>query len=211
MMNHILVIGAHFDDAELGCGGTMAKLIAEGKKVYKLTLTDNVTHFQQMNIHVDFTDSLSDSGRACDILGVSEITDYHFASCNHLSYSAEIMQQVEAIIYKYQIDTVFIHFDADANQDHVEASRICRTAARHCRNVFYYQSNGYITEKPFYPTFFVDISNYYEKKKAALEQYHQEHNRGDRLFETALLKNAIWGYANNVSYAEGFVPLKVCY
>ena len=49
-MENILVIGAHFDDAELGCGGTMAKLSAEGKNVYKLTLTDNVTDFRQMKI-----------------------------------------------------------------------------------------------------------------------------------------------------------------
>lgn len=52
-LQNILVIGAHFDDSELGCGGTMAKLASEGKNVYKLTLTDNVTNFQQMNIHVD--------------------------------------------------------------------------------------------------------------------------------------------------------------
>lgn len=211
VMNNILVIGAHFDDAELGCGGTMAKFAAQGKKVYKLTLTDNVTNFAQMNIRVGFESSLSDSSRACAVLGVQEITDFKFAACNYLHYSAEFMQQVEHVIYQREIDTVFIHYDADANQDHVEASRICRTAARHCKNVFYYQSNGYIPEKPFHPTFFIDISDFYEKKKAALAQYHEEHNRGDRLFETALLKNAVWGYANAVSYAEGFVPLKICF
>ena len=44
-MENILVIGAHYDDAELGAGGTMAKLVSQGKKVYKMTLTDNETHF----------------------------------------------------------------------------------------------------------------------------------------------------------------------
>lgn len=42
-MNNILIIGAHFDDAELGTGGTAAKLVKMGKKVYELTLTENVT------------------------------------------------------------------------------------------------------------------------------------------------------------------------
>lgn len=210
-MNNILVIGAHFDDAELGCGGTMAKLAAQGKNVYKLTLTDNVTHFKQMNISVSFEDSLSDSAKACEVLGVTEICDFEFAECNHLQYSSEFMQKVESIIFDYQIDTVFAHFYADANQDHVEASRICRTAARHCKNFFYYQSNGYVREESFHPTFFIDVSDYIEKKKASLAQYQSAHNRGDRLFETSIINNAVWGYANRVDYAEGFVPLKVCF
>lgn len=210
-MENILVIGAHFDDAELGCGGTMAKLAAQGKNVYKLTLTDNVTNFKQMNINVNFEDSLSDSGKACEVLGVQEIRDFEFTDCNHLQYSSEFMQKVEAIIYDYQIDTVYAHFYSDANQDHVEASRICRTAARHCRNFFYFQSNGYVREDAFHPTFFVDISDYIEKKKEALAQYQGDHNRGDRLFETAISNNAVWGYANQVAYAEGFMPLKICF
>lgn len=210
-MKNILVVGAHFDDAELGCGGTMAKLAAQGANVYKLTLTDNVTNFSQMNIKVGFSDSLSDSGRACQALGVTEITDFPFVRCNELTYCSEVMQQVEAIIFERQIDTVFMHFYADANQDHVEASRICRTAARHCKNVLYYQSNGYIPEHPFHPTFFVDVSDYIDKKRLALSQYQGDHDRGNRLFETAIQKNAVWGYGNKVAFAEGFVPLKVCF
>lgn len=42
------------------------------------------------------------------------------------------MQKVEDILYKSKIDTVFIHFLNDLNQDHIEASKIYLTAARHC-------------------------------------------------------------------------------
>lgn len=52
LMENVLIVGAHFDDAELGAGGTAAKLASEGKNVYKLTLTDNVTKFDAMNINV---------------------------------------------------------------------------------------------------------------------------------------------------------------
>ena len=142
-MSNILVIGAHFDDAELGCGGTMAKLAAEGKNVYKLTLTDNVTHFEQRNIHVDMESSLSDSARACAEMKVQEITDFPLIPCNHLTYTTEIMQKIETIIFEKKIDTVFIHYDSDMNQDHIAAAKLSLTASRHCKNVLYYQSNGY--------------------------------------------------------------------
>ena len=207
---NILVIGAHFDDAELGCGGTMAKYAAEGKKVYKLTLTDNKTNFVQRNISVGFEDSLSDSNKACKVLGVEEITDFNFIDCNELEYDTKVMQQIEKIIFEKNIDTVFIHYPHDMNRDHIAASHLSETAARHCKNILYYQSNGYILNNAFYPTVFIDISDFYDKKKESLQQYRGDHNRYDRLFDISLARTEIWGYANEIPYAEGFVPLKIC-
>lgn len=93
-LQNILVIGAHFDDSELGCGGTMAKLASEGKNVYKLTLTDNVTNFEQMNIHVDMESSRLDSAKACKEMRAKEITDFDMIKCNALVYTTEIIQKV---------------------------------------------------------------------------------------------------------------------
>lgn len=207
-MNNILIVGAHFDDAELGAGGTAAKLAASGKKVYKVTLTDNVTQFAQRNVHVEYESSKKQSRRACEILGVSEL-DFVTEECSRLQYSREVMQRLEAVIFEYKIDTVFIHFNEDMNRDHIEANNICLTAARHCANIFEYQSNGYILDNVFYPTFFVNISDFVEKKREALAQYGTEHNRMNRLFDTVIERNHIWGYANEVEYAEGFRIVKM--
>lgn len=204
-MQNILIIGAHYDDAELGCGGTAAKLVAKGKTVYKLTLTDNVTRFSQMNINVLYETSVQESALACKVLGVHEVTEFKPVECCYLFYNTEIMQEVENVIYKYQIDTVFMHYTDDLNQDHIAASKICITAARHCENIFLYQSNLYVLPHPFSPTFFVDISDYVEKKKEALYQYTGDHNRFNSLFETNIQRNKVWGYANKVKYAEGFI------
>ena len=38
----VLIIGAHYDDSELGAGGTAAKLLKMGREVYKITMTDTV-------------------------------------------------------------------------------------------------------------------------------------------------------------------------
>lgn len=207
-MQNILIIGAHYDDAELGCGGTAAKLAANGNNVYKLTLTNNVTKFVQMNINVEYEKSVKESALACKILGVHEITDFEPVECCQLFYNTEIMQKVEDIFYKYKIDTVFMHYTDDLNQDHISASKISVTASRHCDNVFMYQSNLYILPNPFTPTFFVDISDYIEKKREALCQYTGDHNRFHALFETNIERNHVWGYANHVQYAEGFVVQK---
>lgn len=207
-MSNILVIGAHYDDAELGAGGTMARCARGGNKVHKLTLTDNETRFTQRGIQVDYESSVAQSARAARILGIEEV-DFEPLPCNQLHYTTEVMQRVEQVVYDLQIDTAFIHFHSDMNQDHVEASRICMTALRHCKNILMYQSNGYILEDDYYPRLFVDISGTMELKKQALRCYGQEHDRFGRLFEIVCQRNEIWGYGNEVAAAEGFHVVKM--
>lgn len=209
LMENILIVGAHFDDAELGAGGTAAKLAAEGKNVYKLTLTDNVTKFDAMNINVAYESSKAQSAKACSVLGIREITDFKPVECSKLEYTQEIMQQIEKYIFDLKIDTIFMHFNADMNTDHVAASRICLTAGRHCKNIIQFQSNGYVLENVYYPTFFVDISDYIEKKEKALSCYGSEHNRFNSLFRITVERNHVWGYSNKVEYAEGFNIIKM--
>lgn len=207
-MKNVLMIGAHFDDVELGCGGTAAKLVAEGKNVFKLTLTDNVTNYNDKNIFVDYKSSAESSAKACNILGIKEIK-FPVQKCNNLMYSTELMQKLEKIIADYQIDTVFMHFSDDVNQDHIEASKISKTASRYCDNVLAYQSNTYILSSSYYPSYFFDISKYIEKKKSALAQYGYEHDRFGKLFSSNISRNKVWGYGNHVDYAEGFVVIKM--
>lgn len=207
-MKNILVIGAHYDDAELGAGGTMAKLASEGKNVYKLTLTDNVTKSSHLHINVEYETSVKESALACEVLGVKEVTEFEPVECCQLFYNTEVMQRVEDVIYKYNIDTVFMHYIDDLNQDHISASKICLTAARHCENIFFYQSNLYILPHIFTPTVYFDISDYIDKKREALYKYTGDHNRFNSLFETNIERNHVWGYSNKCEYAEGFVVQK---
>lgn len=212
-LDRILVVGAHFDDAELGAGGAMAKWSREGRKVFKLTLTDNVTNFTQKSIEVDFESSQSDSAKACEILGAEEVTGISVARCTELAFERRHMQELESFVLDNRIDTVITHFEHDMQQDHVHASTISYVAGRYCPNVLFYQSNRYILPKDFYPRVFVDITDTIELKKAALNAYSSPHDRFRRLFETTIEYNKILGYSafmqNKTRYAEGFVPLKL--
>lgn len=209
MMENILIVGAHFDDAELGAGGTAAKLVSQGKRVYKFTLTDNETDFGQRKIRVNYSDSKAQSASAAKALGVIELENSAPAPCSSLIYGKQIMQRLESIIFDFHIDTVFLHFREDMNQDHVEANKICLTAARHCANILEYKSNGYLTEEEYHPTYFVDISDFIGQKKKALQCYSAEHDRMNRLFEMNIERNHVWGYSNEVEYAEGFRIVKM--
>lgn len=212
-MENILLVGAHYGDIELGCGGTAARLVADGKKVYKLILTDNFVRESSFNKYTAPESSVQDSKKACDILGIYEITDFtKVPNCN-LIYSTELMQRVETVILKYHIDTVFMHSENDMNHDHTEASKICKVAARHVSNLYTYRSNIYITEVQFQPKVYWDISDFISKKEEALAAYGHEHQRSmangrNQLFEDIIYQNRIWGYAIDAMFAEGFEVIK---
>ena len=115
-MENVLLVGAHCDDIELGCGGTAARLVSEGRSVYKLILTDNFVRESTFNKYTAPETSIQDSKKACEILGLQEITDFtKVPNCN-LVYSTELMQRVEAVILKYNIDTVFMHSENVARE-----------------------------------------------------------------------------------------------
>lgn len=203
-MKKILVIGAHFDDAELGAGGSMAKWAIEGKEVYKLTLTNNVTNFEMRNIQVDFESSSKESSKACEILGVKEITHIPYEICTELDYTKHQMQLIESFILENSIDTVVMHNIFDIQQDHIHAATISYVAGRYCDKLLMYQSNKYILPLDFYPRFFVDITKTIKLKEKALDCYSYSHNRYKKLFEMTLKQNRVYGYQVTMNEDEAF-------
>ncbi len=209
MFGKVLVVGAHYDDSELGAGGTMAKLIREGHVVYKITLTDTVVKSDDMNLDITNERARLNSRNACSALGGVEELDFPVQPYGNLVYTQECMQALEHLIMINNIDTVFMHFADDYNTDHLAAHNICKTAARHVQNLFMYQSNPYITFEHFCPNTYIDISETVDLKRKALECYDAEHDRWGHLFDTNVERNAIWGYGNHVKYAEGFCAIKM--
>jgi len=212
-VNRILVIGAHYDDAELGAGGSMAKWVLDGKKVYKVTLTDNETNFNKKNIVVDSESSKRESALACRLLGVEEITNLTIESCTNLSFNKKQMQEIESFIIDYEIDTVVMHYTDDIQQDHTHAATISYVAGRYCDNILMYQSNKYILPSSYYPRFFIDITDTIKLKKDALALYGTNHNRFNTLFDITIQQNRVDGYRINMNsnehYAESFMIFKI--
>jgi len=164
-------------------------------------LTDNFTVSEHLKLNISHENSVVESKKTSLILGVEEIP-FEVVECSKLKFEKELMQKLESIIFERKIDTVFMHFKDDYNQDHKAAYELCKTAARHCKNLMMYQSNGYSLSTPFYPSIFSDISEFAEKKLAALNMYAHQHNRFAKLFDTTMKRNAAW------EYAEAFCPIK---
>jgi N-acetylglucosamine malate deacetylase 1 len=155
-MNSILVLSAHPDDLEMSCGGTVAKLIGEGKTVTNIILNESVPHAEYLQ-----------KSRA--ILGFSSLS-LDIAD-KPIRKAVEI---IEEAINDLSIDTIITHWGEDWHQEHRQCSEIGRILARRQPiNLWYMSSYPYnLKYKSFSPNMHIGISNKdYIKKEAAIKSY----------------------------------------
>jgi LmbE family N-acetylglucosaminyl deacetylase len=197
----ILAIGAHPDDIELGCGGTLAKHAQEGARVEAVVFSKGRRG------------SLSDKDRALEtetalrLLGASQITVYDFEDTQLWRFVTEMIEVLDRHIAAGKPDRVYTMFQHDRHQDHravYEASAIA------CRRVP--QLLGYETPSSypnFAPTVFETIEGQLETKVRAL-MTHQ--SQGERLYmQEEKIRSAAHfrGVQVEVGPSEGFIPYKV--
>ncbi|MBU2997304.1 bacillithiol biosynthesis deacetylase BshB1 [Cellulophaga baltica] len=175
----ILAFGAHPDDVELGCGATIAKEIANGKKVGVIDLTRGELGTRGS---ADIRDI--EAANAGKILGVSVRENLAFADgffLNDKEHQLEIIKMVR----KYQPDVVLCNAIDDRHIDHGKGSKLVSDACflsgllkieTKIENTVQEkwrpkQVYHYIQWKNIEPDFVVDVSNFIEKKTEAILAY----------------------------------------
>lgn len=203
----IMAIGAHFDDIELGCGGTLVKHIEEGNEVTMLV----VTNAEYFNYNGDLRRTkevaLREGKTAAGIIGAKLICGD--LKTKTLAYSWRLIEFLNEQIDALRIELVYTHWDQDVHQDHSAVGRATVSAGRHISRILMYQSNWYATTVNFRGTFYVDISGHTEKKIAALRSHETEyHLRGEEWIQFFRNVNSNCGQEIGVKYAECFEVVK---
>jgi bacillithiol biosynthesis deacetylase BshB1 len=210
-----LVIAPHPDDAELGMGGTILKLQADGLKVGILDLTDGEPTPQGSP-----TLRAQETAAATKVLSVKWRENLGLPN-RSLQPTLEARAKLAAVFRRVRPRWLFAPYWVDAHPDHVAATQLIEDAwfwsklvktdmphtAYHPERIFYYWCvHLRIVAQP---AFVVDISDYWDQKRAALECYHSQFIAGrptepptiiDRLRDQA----AYWGWSISTRYAEPF-------
>ena len=114
----ILAIGAHPDDVELGCSGTIAKEIAKGKKVGILDLTRG-----ELGTRGTAEIRDSEAKNAADILGVSFRENLNFKDgffTNDLNHQLKLIE----VIRKYKPSIILCNAIDDRHIDHPKGAKL---------------------------------------------------------------------------------------
>ena len=219
----ILAFGAHPDDVELGCGGTLAKEISNGKKVGIIDLTAG-----ELGTRGSAEIRTLEVNKASKILGLKTRENLNFKDGffkNNENHQIKVIQ----VIRKYQPEIILCNALDDRHIDHPKASKLVSDSSFLSGLVKIDTSlNGekqqpwrpksvyhYIQWKNLSPDFVVDVSGFIEKKISAINAYksqfyNPESNEPETLIskknfiDNVINRSADLGRLIGVDYAEGF-------
>lgn len=197
----ILAIGAHPDDIELGCGGSIAKLIRQGAHVRTLVLSQG-----HRGADSKF-DRISETNEALRLLGVE---DLHFAELTDTrmhDHFNELITLIEQHVKEFNPDRVYTMFEHDRHQDHRTVFEATIVACRGVRQILSYETPS--SWPNFNPVVFEELAQEdmdvkIDALKCHLSQAYRDYTQRGHLSVSANFR----GQQIGLGMAEGFIPYK---
>jgi LmbE family N-acetylglucosaminyl deacetylase len=199
---NILAIGAHPDDIEYGCGGTLVKYAERDHRIFLMVLTEgqqggegNVRQQEQYD--------------AAEIIGAREVFwgDYQDTK---LPLNKELIDKIEEVLIKVKPNLIFVNYGDDTHQDHRILTKATMSATRYVRNVLFFEVP---TTQNFNPQVFVDITDTLQRKFQVLEAHASQMlktNIEDMSIVDLAKANATFrGVQGRAKFAEAFAPLRL--
>lgn len=210
-MATILVVGPHPDDQELGMGGTIARLVAQGHRVHLVDMTtgEPTPRGSEEIRAVEKQKAAEILGVQRTLLGLKNREVVHDIASRH---------KLAAIIRQHRPDWIFAPFGVDAHPDHVAVTRIVEDArfdakltkssipGEPCypkRIIYYFCTH---LRMNFEPTFCIDITAQIETKLKAMAAYESQftQNAAGNVPEMVKTVNGYFGSRIGTQYAEPF-------
>ena len=219
----ILAFGAHPDDVELGCAGTILKEIALGKTVGIVDLTRGELGTRGS---ADLRDQ--EAAASAQILGVSVRENLRFKDGFFANDEAHLLEVIK-MIRKYQPEIVLCNAIEDRHIDHGKGSQLVSDACflsglmkietkleganqKAWRPKLVYH---YIQWNDIKPDFVVDITGFTDKKVASIlaykSQFHDPNSKepespitSKNFLESLNYRTQDLGRLVGVEHAEGF-------
>lgn len=220
MTKTVLVVAAHSDDEALGCGGTIARHVAEGDSVYAVFIADGVSsRLGAGGEELSLRNQAAESAR--QILGISK--NYFLGLPDNRLDSLpliDVIQPLEKIISEVKPQIVYTHHHGDLNIDHRVTHQAVMTACRPApgssvKEIYTFQvlsSTEWNTPgiSSFTANCAVDITDYLSIKEAALQAYGVEmrpfpHSRS---IENVMTLARYTGAVNGLMAAEAFTQIR---
>ncbi len=173
----VLAIGAHPDDVDMICGGTLAKLASRGKTLAILDLTRG-----EMGTRGTPETRAEEAQASAEKLGAKERTILDLGD-GVLADNGESRRQVIEIIRRLRPALILTHYWDDLHPDHSAAGRILRSIM-YPMGFSNYPADGepyrpnevlfFMAHTPFTPDFIVDIDGFHDQKMDAIRCFRSQ-------------------------------------
>jgi LmbE family N-acetylglucosaminyl deacetylase len=200
----MVVVGAHPDDPESGCGGTMALYAEAGWEVVALYLTRGEAGISGRSHQEAAEIRTAEAQKACEILGARAV----FAG--QIDGAAEVTNETYEkflqILEAEKPAIVLTHWPVDSHRDHRAASLLTYDAWLRLKRgftLYYYEVETGEQSQQYCPTDYVDITRTEAKKHAATFAHASQHP--DEFYKLHDLMNRFRGMEFGCRYAEAFM------
>ncbi len=205
-IKNVLVLAPHTDDGELGCGGTISRLIEEGVNVYYAAFS---TAEQSLPNGLPGDTLKKEVKKATEILGIASnnLIIYNF-EVRKLNYvRQEILENLVELKKKAHFDLVFLPSLNDIHQDH---KTVAEEGLRAFKNTTILGYELIWNNLTFNTTSFVKLNKkHIEKKALALKEYKSQDGRNYMSDEFIFSLAKTRGVQIGCDYAEAFEVLRL--
>ncbi|MHA1326901.1 MAG: PIG-L deacetylase family protein [Promethearchaeota archaeon] len=209
----VLFIGAHPDDIELGCGGTICYYLENDYEVFCYHLTNGEYTDFNGNIVRNFEEVYKTTIKSLGILGVKkENIFFTNIPATQLEVNKERISELQKFIIKNNIETIFTHSNPDTyHQDHRAAHFISMASARkYVNNIFLFEIIFNFASGLMIPNFYINISKWLNNKIKALRFHKTEYFKfdGEKWINSIITLAKYRGIQVKCEYAEAFYVMK---
>jgi len=187
----VLAVGAHFDDVEIGVGGSLLRHAASGHKVVVLVLTDSSIGGNPEQRLKEGLDACVRMGAVLETAGLPD---------TRMTDGFETISAISAVIRRHSPTILYTHTENDVHQDHRHAARASLVAGRTVPNVYRYQTPSSTTG--FLPSCFIDIDAHVERKIELLSAFHSQAGRPYLAPDMVRASARYWGRFSNYHCVE---------
>ena len=207
-----MAIGAHLDDIEIACGGTLAKAIKAGHEVRVLIMSKSGYTNKDGIVQRSDEQAVEEGVKALHTLGITEIEILDFPT-KDIPFRSDVVNAIDVRIAAFNPDIIFTHHPFDTHQAHEGVAKASIAAARRMNTVFFYEpitpsGRSYV---PFKPSLYVDIESTLCMKIASLKCHKSEYNKfgAEDWIEGVRCRCGFRGYEIGKKYAEAFEVLRL--
>ena len=172
----VLVIGAHPDDPETGCGGTMCLLADAGHEVVCVYLTRGEAGIAGKSHDEAAAIRVVESENACRITGARHI--FMSQIDGNTQVNLERYKEMRELIDRENPDIVMTHWPIDAHRDHAACGMLVLDAWRRLDRrfkLYYFEAMSGTQSQMFHPTHWVNIESVLERKHEACNCHVSQH------------------------------------
>lgn len=207
----ILAVGAHLDDIELACGGTLSKAIKNGHKVKVLIMSKSGYTNKEGKIQRSNDIAVKEGLDALHTLGIKDIEILDFQT-KDIPFCSDVVNEIDIRMSKYNPDIIFTHHPFDTHQAHEGVSKSTIAAARRKNTIYFFEpiapsGRSYVS---FKPQMYVDIEETINLKIESLKKHKSEYKKfgGEDWISGVKNRCGFRGYEIGKKYAEAFEVLR---